>query len=205
MDRGALHNYANIHKIANRQICIIDQYRELTGNKSIPKDRFFISLCNKACEPDGKVIKGSEYDHITLESKLCTPSQYIGIDKNKKYIDINKQLEGRWIHNYFSESLLALLDEGIVPGIVNFDSTKIPTTDLNDIRDILISLSMYDIKDCMVSYTGVNKFFRNGYMSDVMEFLSDHPMSYILRDMEHCKDAYTYGAPAKMSTIWFYL
>lgn len=204
MDRGADKNYDNPDKVANREHCIIKQYRKLTGKASIPSDRFFITLCNKACKKDGTIIYESEYEHLT-RAKLCTPSQYVGIDKNKKFIDINKQLEGKWIHNYFTPALLELLDEGIVPAIVNFDSTKFPTTDLQSILDILIYLKMYNISDCMISYTGINRFFHRGYMSDVMEYLSQHPMSHTLKDMKYSKNAYEYGSPVKMSTIWFYL
>ena len=150
------HVYSGCNKkLAAREITIINTYREIFQQHSLPEDKQFISLCGLCCDTDkGNILlKDSELEHILREKIITNPSQYHGIDASIDTIAANKlisdfaQTEDKpnWYNKFFSQAFNEISREKwFNPGIINFDCTAMPEKAIGDIKRIINQTSKVD-------------------------------------------------------------
>lgn len=139
--------YSN--KIQARQDTIIDMYRKLFKQCSIPKDKDYITLCAKQVEGN-KLENGSELKQL-LDSKLISSKQFYGVDTDEPTIKMNKIIKNaKWICSDLLSFLMDNINE-LNPAIINIDSvfcSKKKITDL--LSDVMLLLYENNKRNCMI-------------------------------------------------------
>lgn len=103
-----------------REKTIIAPYRKLIGNKSLPENQQYVSMCGfqdgDKCEIE-----------TMIKNKLIKKEQFIGVDREKFIISYNKKLhpKANWACNDWKMFLLNLYkNKNFNPGIVNLDTVN---------------------------------------------------------------------------------
>jgi hypothetical protein len=135
------------NKYTARQDTIINMYRNLTNNTSIPKNQSYITLCANQVE-NNNLIATSELKQI-LDNKLIKINQFYGIDTDRDTIEGNKAIRANWV---CADLLSFLMDniETINPAIINLDSVIYSKKKITDLLSDVILLLSENEKKCMV-------------------------------------------------------
>ena len=137
-------NWGNYKKVICRQETIISQYRRLIGYKSIPCSKQYWTLAANQTDGRGNLLRNGELDQI-LKAGLIVPSQYYGVDIDKKTCDANKAISNgaHWIYGDFYTEMIRAYNEGKFDvGIVNFDTLNMASRASVDLAGIMYFLSI---------------------------------------------------------------
>jgi hypothetical protein len=123
-----------IEKVQSRSITIIDLYRKIFGNSSIPEGKQYWTMCGAHFNEYG-FIKG-ELGHIT-ESGLIQEDQFNGVDREEVIIKINRILSpiAKWYHGDFLETMEDQINFN--PAIINYDGVMQPKYGTRYLKTIL--------------------------------------------------------------------
>lgn len=163
-EAGVTQNYTRPRKLNCRHSTIIDFYRTVSGNKTIPKDKQYWTMCNK-CVDGGEVFPKSELDQI-IKSELITLNQFYGVDNNEEVINNNRTLKydvGDWIHNDFYLAMTEADYNGTFnPAIINFDTTSMTKTNLKNIGKLLWFLQETGYSDVLIVCNNILRILYQG-------------------------------------------
>jgi hypothetical protein len=127
-------------KIEARYKTIIDIYRKIFKSDSIPKDKQYWTMCGAHYKNDGP-LKG-ELGCLD-ESKLIDPTQFYGIDREEKIIEINKNYYPhiKWIHGDFVDIINKYINKNqFKPSIVNYDGIMQPKYGVDYLKKIIMTI-----------------------------------------------------------------
>lgn len=138
-----LKNWDRKDKIEARDKTIIKAYRYIFGQESIPEDKQYWTICGE-CVKNGELIENSEPDQI-IKSKLITPSQFHGVEKEQEIHQINQSYTG--LNFYYGDFYHMLyehhINKSLNPAIINADFLKTPPVEIETFVDILYLLRNY--------------------------------------------------------------
>jgi hypothetical protein len=101
-----------------REKTIIEPYRKLTGNRSLPENQQYVSMCG--------FQNGDKCEIQTLtKNKLIKEEQFMGIDRERYIIDFNSLLHPKatWICDNWNSAILKLFRrKNFNPGVINLDT-----------------------------------------------------------------------------------
>lgn len=199
-----------------RQETVINMYRSWSGKKVLPIDQYYWTL-GSACGENGKVIVGSEFDHVVIKEKMIVPRQWICVEHKKTAAAGNATLEntegGLWLDgeflNYFRERWRRL-----PPGLINLDVTNCFAKGFNILGEVLLTMSKYR-SPCMVVLNAVRqqRYYRHPRMTNE-EFSKNckecRSFQAAQRQQEWQSPKEMYGYPGtgkgstEMNTMWLF-
>ncbi len=163
-----------IEKKHSRIITIIDLYKSIFKQKSIPKNSQYWSMCGAHFNKNGPIT--GEFGHL-YKSKLINQSQYNGVDREKSIIKTNKKIypNVNWIHGDFYDTIESMvIKDDFNPSIINYDGVmqskygmlylkKILTLIDNNVSNKLMLISNFVLTNPYTSKcsSNINKFTVN--------------------------------------------
>lgn len=112
-------------KVNYRYDAVISPYQSFFG-QSLPKNKQYWTLCGAHFDEHGPMQEGSEFLQLT-ESKLITPQQFHGVDREDSIIKENQQIhpEATWHCGDAIEAVkAAILRKNFNPAIFHFDGVN---------------------------------------------------------------------------------
>ena len=206
-------NYSVKSKINYRQECIIDRYREVYGNRCIPKNKQYWTLAAQNFDEQGKIISGRELDQVIKTGLISSPKQFYGVDLNKNIQNLNRvgEPEANWITDDIYQAMVTQKKAGYFnPAILHLDFTKTPLTEAKSLARILYILTSWNINDLMVvANFSLNLRYKdiiNG--NDIMARLNKEPTFILSIDKWKFPPAYLKshgaGSATTMGTLHFF-
>ncbi len=123
-----------------RDLSVIKAYRTVMGQRAVPSDRQYWSLCGQMFNSStGCPEKDSEFDHITQEG-LVKPEQFNGAEQNPAIHQGNSHAyPGVRFHlGDIVQSLRKALSQGsFCPGLIFLDSTNEPKRAVKLLSDVM--------------------------------------------------------------------
>lgn len=134
-----------------RKETILDAYADIFGQKQLPPDKQYWTLCGECGSEEG-MLEGCELHQIT-EAGFIQPDQFYGVELDNGIHDFNFMVRGgyHWIHGDFGTMMedYAARDK-FNPAIVNYDSIHFPTTDAEYFVRVLKLIADLRIQDVLV-------------------------------------------------------
>lgn len=147
-------------KIKARQ-ALIEKYREITGNHTLPDQKQYWTLCHEQDNSEGSEI-------VQLQKMgFLTKSQFYGIDDNFKLIENNRIFhpEANFFHGDWLEEIYKQHESGnFNPGLIYFDYTR---TLVSKLAPIYVGRTL---NICPVgTIVAANLMVTNGHNKDVYD------------------------------------
>lgn len=195
-----------IEKIRSREIAIIDLYRHVFGEQSIPGDCQYWSMCGAHFNGVGnerRQLKG-ELGHL-CESKLIHHKQYIGVDKEKLIIDENRNMlpDMNWIKGDFLDTMeRAIYEHKFNPAIINYDGVMQPKYGTQYLKKILKMVDYNVSRELMLvaNFVLLNPYSdpKKVYQFSIMDTIESLASIYWIPDhWDVFPRAYQYTSPSR--------
>jgi hypothetical protein len=131
-------------KIIARQETIINQYKKIYGNESIPIEKQYWTMCGNLSDNNNNINPHSEYAQIIQEG-LIKPEQFCGVEIDETIYNRNKLiLPDVKIYNddFFKVLNKQALQNKFNPAVVNADLINMPEKGAEYISAIIALLSL---------------------------------------------------------------
>jgi hypothetical protein len=170
-------------KIASRIDTIIKTYEAIFNKSSLSRNKQFWSICGQNVSDDKTPREHGEYLHLLSEG-LFKPEQYFGVEKNKKWHQLNTTIEGpNWLCGDFYETMLKQDKTTFNPAIVNVDHVKMPKVGISYLAKVISLLHDRKIQDVMVVCNLILECYCHKHsFIDMPSNLINHRLFYPIRD-----------------------
>jgi len=178
-------------KTQARKETIIDRYREMSGNHSIPQDRQYWAMCGQCTMEDGSPNDNSELGQM-VSSGLITPEQFHGVEIVKETNDMNVAAYPD-VNFYLGDFVSVLTSQygtpGFNPAIINADMIAMKDKAVPFFTRILSVMSKPKVRgDLMVVCNLIRDFGCNLHHQTVEEvvdkFCSDDRYAHAMEEAD---------------------
>jgi hypothetical protein len=202
-------NWSSNKKVSARHETIINQYRKLIGNHSLPKSQQYWTLAANQTDDHGNLLHGGELDQI-ITTGLITPKQYIGVDIDEQTIAKNKSITNgaQFIHgNFYSELVKAHNNHTLNAGIINFDTLNMAMRGSVDFSNIMYLLSLKKSTNIMLvgNFILRHRCIQDSMPVDIIQELEKQPkfqFSIKKRNWKSSYEIYTYNGSGITKATW---
>jgi hypothetical protein len=190
-------NWGSSSKLLARQQQML-MYQKVTGNKVLPSNLEYWTMCGRNLDANKQLIKDSEFDQLT-SSGFIKPKQWHGVELDEQIAADNKcHSEGNWYQGTLVNTFL--MHHGSV-GFINIDHHRSAKFSCNLLHHIFNSIE----KGTFVSLNMVQScfFYRAKEESMYEPILRE---CYPLKPLEVCTEYNGVGDNKKtiMKTFYFY-
>lgn len=173
-------NWNRQQKIEARQHSIIDVYRDIFKQQSIPPNQQYWTLCGK-CVVDEQIESGTEPDQL-INSEFIKPFQFHGAEIDQDIY--NNNLQCKQLNFYHGNIVSVLKDQhynnkGFNPGIVNADFLRSPKTEAYKFLEILSLLKGYS--QVMVAGNFCTKYYgKDDGIDSIIDAMNSYDLSTVV-------------------------